>query len=138
MIATLGGLTFLGDGSLGTYTLEDMPGWWGGFEMRHAQTPRPNGHGDFDAPGHRGGRLLTLVGHVHASTDSAFEDALAALEEVLDSGGAGYLQVEQAADTWKIRVRRHGAVDIDVLKYGTAARFQLHLWAPNPDKELVP
>lgn len=138
MNATLDGLTFLGDGSLGTYTLEEITGWWGGVEMRHASIPRPNADGDFDAPVFQSGRLLTLVGHVHASTDAAFETAMQALEDLLADGSKEALTVEQASATYAIEVRRHGLPDFAVLVYGRAARFQLHLWAPDPEKELVP
>ena len=138
MNATLDGLEFVADGSVGTYTLEEIPGWWGGVSMRHEQTPRPNGHGDFDAPAYRSGRLVTLRGQVQASTDAGFEAALQALEDVLADGSAGALTVAQASGTYTIQVRRHGDVDIDVLTFGRVARYQMQLWAADPDKELVP
>lgn len=138
MNATLGTLEFVADGTLGTYTLEEIIGWWGGVEMRHASTPRPNSDGDFDAPGYKSGRLITLRGHVNTSTDSAFETAMQALEDVLADGSKSALTVEQASGTYEIQVRRHGSPDINVLVYGRAASFQLQLWAPAPDKELVP
>lgn len=138
MNATLDTLEFVADGSSGAYTLEDIIGWWGGVEMRHASTPRPNGHGDFDSPAYQSGRLVTLRGQVHATTDASFEAALQALENVLADGSKSALTVEQASTTYTLQVRRHGAPDIRILVYGRVASFQLQLWAPDPTKELVP
>ena len=138
MIATLGGLTFAGDASDATYTLAKLDGWWGGADLRHDTTHRPNGHGDFDAPGYLTGRLITLSGLIRATDATAFEAAMAALEDLLADGSKDEFAVEQASGTYTAQVRRQGEVDIDITVYGRSARYQLHLWAPDPTKVLVP
>jgi hypothetical protein len=138
MYATLGGLEFRGDGESATYTLIDIPGWWGGSDFRHETNPRPNGRGDFDAPVFEGGRIITLQGQVHTSSNSGFESALADLEELLGDGSMGTLTVVQALGTYTIGVRRHGKPDIETLLYGRLARYQVQLWAPDPEKVLAP
>jgi hypothetical protein len=138
MYATLGALTFRGDDQPATYTIAKMPGWWGGVDFRHEQEPRPTSDGDFDAPVTQSGRIITLEGQVHASGAEEFEDAIAALEDLLGDGSMGTLTVYQANGTYTLQVRRHGGLNLDVLLYGHNARYQVQLWAPNPAKVLVP
>lgn len=138
MYATLDGLTFRADGAATTYTLSDIPGWWGGADFRHETFARPNSDGDFDAPVFQAGRILTLQGQVQTTDDEGFEDAIAALEGLLADGSMGTLTVYQANGTYTIGVRRHGGLNVEVLLYGRVARYQLQLWAPDPAKELVP
>lgn len=136
MIATLGGLTFVGDAGPATYTIEEggLVGWFGGVEMRHESIPRPLGNGDFPAPGYLGSRIITLSGLILADNATDFENAIAALEEVLDDGSEGEFAVEQATGTFTVQVRMHGAPDIDPQVYGSVARYQLQLWAADPTK----
>ena len=139
MNATWGGLTFVGDEGAATYTLEKIIGWWGGVEMRHESTPRPNADGDFDSPAYLGGRVITLRGLIKADDDpAAFEAALAALDEAGDDGSKSEFTLEQASATYSVQARRHGTPDIDITVYGRSARYQLQLWAPDPTKELAP
>jgi len=139
MLATWGGLTFVGDDSAATYTLEKVIGWWGGVEMRHESTPRPNADGDFDSPAYLGGRVITLRGLILADDDpAAFEAALAALDEAGADGSKSEFTLEQAAATYSVQARRHGSLDFDPIVWGRRGRYQLQLWAPDPAKELVP
>lgn len=135
MIATLGGLEFVGDGDdTATYTLDadGLGGWFGGVEMRHDTIPRPSSHGDFDAPGFLSGRIITLSGLILTADDSAFEAAIKALEALLADGSAGELEVQQTSGTYTAEVRRHGAPDIAVVVYGRVGRYQLQFWSPDP------
>jgi hypothetical protein len=138
--ATLGGLTFVGDGSAATYTLEKLDGWFGGVEMRREMIPRPNSDGDFDSPGYLGGRVITLSGLILAADDAAaFETAMMALEDLLADGSMAEFAVTQAGGTYTAQVRRHGAPDIDAsVLYGSVGRYQVQLWAPDPSKVLLP
>jgi hypothetical protein len=141
MIATLGGLTFVGGGGAATYTIEDdgLKGWFEGVEMRRETIPRPNGDGDFDAPGHLGPRLITLTGLILTDDDpAAFEVAMKALEDLLADGGMGTFTVEQATGTYTSEVRRHGSPEVVIEMYGMQARYRLQLWAPDPTKVLLP
>lgn len=138
MYATLGGLTFRADDAPATYTLAKITGWWGGADFRHETTPRPTSDGDFDAPVTKGGLILSPEGQVHASGAVEFEDAVAALEDLLGDGSMDTLTVYQANGTYAVEVRRHGGLSLDVIAYGRLARYQFQLWAPNPAKVLVP
>jgi hypothetical protein len=139
--ATLGGLTFVGGGGTATYTIDrdGLKGWFEGVEMRRETIARPNGDGDFDAPGYLGPRLITLTGLILTDDDpEAFEVAMKALEDLLADGGMDTFTVEQATGTYTAQVRRHGSPEIDLVAYGSTARYRLQLWAPDPTKELVP
>lgn len=138
MIVTFGSLEFVGDGSPATYTLASLGGWFGGVEMRHEMTSRPNAHGDFDAPVYKSGRIITLSGLILASDVASYEAAVDALETITQGSSASTLTVAQASGTYTILCRRHGSLEIDPVVYGHQARYQFHLWARNPDKELVP
>lgn len=141
MIATLGGLTFVGDGSAATYTIErdGLKGWFDGVEMRHESIPRPLADGDFDSPGYLGPRLITLTGRILTNDDpAAFETAMAALDGLLADGSKDTFTVEQALGTYTAEVRRHGAPEIFIEVYGRRARYRLQLWAPDPAKVFVP
>lgn len=134
MYATIGSHTFQGGAEPSLFTLSKMHGWWGGGEFRHDQQQRPTADGDFDAPVYRAGRIITLEGQVHATSDTQFENAIATLEDLLGDGSAGTLTVYQANGTYTIEVRRHGGLNLEILAYGRLARYQLQLWAPNPEK----
>src|SRR5687768_15573667 len=101
--ATLGGLTFVADGSPATYTINrrgGLKGWFEGVEMRREIIRRPIGDGDFPAPGRLGPRLNTLSGLILANDDPvAFEAAMADLETLLDDGSMGTFTVVQASGT---------------------------------------
>ena len=140
MNATLGGLTFVGGGGAATYTIfrDGLKGWFEGVEMRRETIPRPNGNGDFDAPGYLGPRLITLSGFILTADASAFEVAMKALEDLLADGGMDTFAVEQATGTYTAEVRRHGSPEIIIEVYGSRARYRLQLWAPDPTKVLLP
>jgi len=137
MYATLDGLEFRGDAEPTTYTIARMPGWWG-TDFRHEQVARPTAAGDFDAPVFQSGRIITLEGLVLATSTSAFESACDALENLLADGSADTLTVYQESATYTLEVRRHGGLNLDITVYGRTARYQIQLWAPDPEKVLVP
>jgi hypothetical protein len=139
--ATLGGLTFVGDDGPATYTIfrDGLKGWFEGVEMRREIVGRPNGNGDFPAPGRLGSRLVTLSGLILTADDpEAFEVAMAALEDLIADGGMDTLTVEQATGTYTLEVGRLGSPEIIIEVYGSRARYRLQLWAPDPTKVLVP
>lgn len=140
MNATLGGLTFVGGEGAATYTIweDGLNGWFEGVEMRRETIPRPNGNGDFDAPGYLGARYITLTGLILADDAAAFEAAMKALEDLLADGGMDTFAVEQETGTYTAQVRRHGSPEIAIEMWGKRARYRLQLWAPNPTKVLIP
>lgn len=134
MIATLGGIEFVGNGDPATYTIETdgLKGWMDGVESRHDSTPRPTTHGDFDAPTFLTGRLVSITGLVLASSPAGYEAAVQALSGLLADGSSSELSVEQNSVTLTATVRRHGKPDIVDMVYGQTARYRLQLWAPDP------
>jgi hypothetical protein len=134
MIATLGGLTFVGDGGTATYSIfpDGLRGWFDGVEMRREKIARAAAVGDFPAPGFLGPRLITISGLIRATSDVDFENAMSALATLLDDGSMDDLVVEQATGTFSISVGRDGAPDIVIEVYGSVARYRLQLWAPDP------
>lgn len=135
MYATIGSHTFQGGSGDSLFTLTNIQGWWGGSDFRHEQQARLNGDGDFDAPVYRGGRILTLEGHVQATSTTQFENALDILDNLLGDGSMGTLTVVQGTGSYSLQVRRHGGLNLDILVYGELARYQFQLWAPDPAKE---
>jgi hypothetical protein len=139
--ATLGGLTFVGGEGAATYTIweDGLNGWFEGAEMRREKIARPNGAGDFPAPGYLGPRLITLTGLILTDNDpAAFEVAIKALEDLLADGSTDTFTVEQASGTYTAEVGRDGTPEIAIELYGTRARYRLQLWAPDPVKVLLP
>ena len=147
MRATLDGLEFIGDptptelasgDALYLIDPDGLKGWFDGVEMRHETTPRPNAPGDFDAPAFLGPRLISIRGSLVASSAVDFENAMAALDELLADGSMAEFAVVQATGTYTAQVRRHGAVEFKDARYGVMTRFRFELWAPDPTKVLVP
>jgi hypothetical protein len=134
MIASLGGLDFVGDGSDATYTIDTdgIKGWLDGVDTRRESIPRPSAHGEFDVPGYLTGRIITFSGLVLTGSDSDFENALAALSGLLADGSSDELSVTQATATLTASVRRNAAPQIDVEVYGLVARYRIQLWAADP------
>lgn len=141
-VSTYGGLTFYGDDTRPvTYTIwkDGLKGWFDGVEMRHESIPRPNGNGDFDAPGYLGPRVITQTGLILAEDDpEAFETAMSALENMGSDGSKTEFAVQQANGTFGVLARRHGAPEIIIELYGTRARYRFQVWAPDPTKVLIP
>lgn len=142
-ISTYGGLTFYGDDTRpATYTIwkDGLKGWFSGVEMRHESIPRPNGDGDFDAPGRKGPRIITQTGLILADGDpEAFENAMSALGDMGSDGSKSEFAVQQATGTFGILARMHGEPEIIVELYGSRARYRFQLWAPLPAKyEVTP
>jgi hypothetical protein len=141
VVATVGGLTFSGDGSTATYTLDSdgLKGWWvGGTSMRREYVDRPNQHGQFSTPGYLSGRIVTLSGQVQADDPEAFEDALEALGALLEDGDSDTLTVTSASGVRTAEVARYGEPMVRVLVYGSVAEYQFQLWAPDPTRVVVP
>lgn len=132
MNVTLGGLTFMGDGTNATYTVAALPGWLDGVGTRRDSIPRPSAHGDFDVPTYLSGRVVSIVGMVHAGSVSAYEAAIADLTGLLADGSSGEMSVAQASGTLTAMVRRDGEPDIQHVVYGQTARFRVQFWAADP------
>lgn len=134
MLATLGGLEFVGDGAAATYTIEadGLKGWLEGPGFRRQGTARPTGHGDFDSPVYLTGRVVTLSGLILTDTVSEYEDAIAALTGLLADGSAGELSVQQDTVTLTATVRRAGSPDFVPVVYGKVGRYRIDLWAADP------
>jgi hypothetical protein len=140
--ATVGGLTFQAGGSAATYTIGDngLDGWFvGGTSMRRQYVDRPNHPGQFATPGYLSGRIVTLSGMVLGTGDEeAFEDALDALDALLEDGGSDTLTVTTPKGAKTATVFRYGEPQLRILVYGSVAEYQIQLWAPDPEKVVVP
>jgi hypothetical protein len=131
--ATLGSLTFVGDAGAATYTLEELDGWFvNSATMRREYVDRPNQHGQFATPGFLSGRIVTLSGKVHASSDADFEAALVALSGLLADGESDTLTVTTGVGATTATVYRYGMPRTRVIVWGSLAEYQLQLWAPDP------
>ena len=140
-VSTYGGLTFYGDDTpTAVYTIwNDGLKGFDGVEVRHEQIARPNGNGDFDAPGYLGPRIITQTGLILADGDpETYEDAIAALAEMGADGSIAEFTVELANGTFSVMARRHGDIEIVRELYGRRARYRFQLWAPDPTKVLIP
>jgi hypothetical protein len=139
--ATIGGLTFQ-SGASATYTIGEngLEGWFvGGTSMRREYVDRPNHPGQFATPGYLSGRIVTLSGKVLGTGDEeAFEDALDALDALLEDGGSDTLTVTTPKGAKTATVFRYGEPQLRILVYGSVAEYQIQLWAPDPEKVVVP
>lgn len=129
MTATLGGLTFVGDGGAATYTIDELKY---GAGSRRDSIPRPSAHGDFDVPVFLTGMLVTISGLIHASSVAEYEAAVDALTGLLADGSSSELEVTQAVGSWTAMVRRSGEPDVTHLVYGETGRYQVQFWAADP------
>jgi hypothetical protein len=139
--ATIGGLTFQ-SGASATYTIGEngLEGWFvGGASMRREYVDRPNHPGQFATPGYLSGRIVTLSGKVLGTGDEeAFEDALDALDALLEDGGSDTLTVTTPKGAKTATVFRYGEPQLRIVVYGSVAEYQIQLWAPDPEKVVVP
>jgi hypothetical protein len=140
--ATVGGLTFQAGGAAATYTIAEngLEGWFvGGTSMRREYVDRPNHPGQFATPGYLSGRIVILSGRVLGTGDEeAFEDALDALDGLLADGGSDTLTVTTPKGAKTATVFRYGEPQLRILVYGSVAEYQIQLWAPDPEKVVVP
>jgi hypothetical protein len=140
--ATVGGLTFQAGGAAATYTIAEngLEGWFvGGTSMRREYVDRPTHDGQFATPGYLSGRIVTLSGRVLGTGDEeAFEDALDALDALLEDGGSDTLTVTTPKGAKTATVFRYGEPQLRILVYGSTAEYQIQLWAPDPAKVVVP
>jgi hypothetical protein len=140
--ATVGGLTFVGHEGPATYTIaaDGLKGWFvGGTSMRREYVDRPNQPGQFSTPGYLSGRLVEITGKVLVDDDAvAFEDALDALDALLEDGGSDTLTVTTPKGAKTATVFRYGEPQLRILVYGSVAEYQIQLWAPDPEKVVVP
>jgi hypothetical protein len=140
--ATVGGLTFIGHEGAATYTIAEdgLKGWFvGGAAMRREYVDRPNHHGQFATPGYLSGRIVEISGKVLVNDDpEAFEDALDALDALLADGGSDTLTVTTPKGAKTAVVSRYGEPQLRIVVYGSVAEYQIQLWAPDPEKVVVP
>lgn len=141
VVATVDGLTFADDGSA-TYTIDGdgLKGWFvGGASMRREYVDRPNQHGQFATPGYLSGRIVTISGQVQVVDDAAaFEAALDALDGLLADGGSATLTVTTPAGAKTATVFRYGEPQFRPILWGSTADYQFQLWAPDPERVVVP
>ena len=132
--ATLGALTFVGDDSAATYTIEreGLKGWFDGADSRRESIPRPAAHGDFNVPTYLGGRIISISGLILATSTAGYESAVSALSGLLADGSSDELSVTEDAGTLTATVRRHGAPEVIPQVYGKRARYRVQFWSPDP------
>jgi hypothetical protein len=107
-------------------------GWYSAPGERLDQDVKPVSDGVYDGPSYRDARLITLEGTVSGPTRIALDRALRRFAAVAaTSSTAKTLTVAEPDLTFAVSVKRARAPQIDRLTE-TAARWQLHLVAPDP------
>lgn len=135
MEALLESLVFDGTGRpLPKYTLESdgLEGLFGGSGVRRDGVARPAQHGGYSLPGYRDPRGFKLSGLVHSESWFGQENDLNAISSVLGDGGRGALTLQSEGSTRWAMVELADSPRCEVLVYGSIARYQLLLRAPDP------
>lgn len=111
---------------------DGLTGWVGGVAPRFDVIDRPLAHGAFDTPSRLGPRVLSLAGPIVARDMRELDNMIDQLVGVLASGQLVKLEVEQSGMSRWAMVKAGGAPAIDPEYWGPRARYELHLWAPDP------
>ena len=132
--ARIGGVVFSFSGGDGFVVGPDgWSGWDGGVSIRRDETPRPNGHGVFDAPGYLGGRLVAISGHILGKTPADTVNLAARLTGLLADGSKARLVVDTGSEVTWADVRLADQTQVTV--WGSDPRvadFMVQLFAPDP------
>ena len=135
MEAMLEGLVFDGTGRpFPKYTLgsDGLTGLFGGSGVRRESVSRPNQHGDFSLPGYRGARSFRLQGLVHSDSGFGQIQDLSAISSILGDGGSGVLSMQTEAGGRSVVVELADDPQVEILVYGSVARYMISLRAPDP------
>ena len=107
-----------------------LSGWFESTDGRMNGGDRPAAHGAFDVPVLRGGRTISVKGHIFAETSTALEAMQDQFTGLLADGQSDELEVQTSAGTKSatVRVVSAKAPELDE----TTATFLLQLFAADP------
>lgn len=127
------GLEFVGDEGPATYTIETdgLTGVLDGTGVRRDGDSRPNQDGEFEADGFLSGISGSISGLVRADSPYDYERAVRRLKSIPVRGVAP-LSVQSASGAVYCMAQRVGRVDVRPLVYGSAARYMVEWFAPDP------
>lgn len=116
-----------------TWRFESITGWKKGAGVDVTQTQRTINHGQFVQPGHRSGKVITIVGRIMAPDRALIPDALDRLNAVLADGGTGVFEFFDRTEgrRWT-DVQLLEEPDPDTWIGGPFVRYQLSLLAGSP------
>lgn len=132
----IGGVVFDGgDGHEGfTIASKGFVGWLDGVTQRRDDTPLPQAHGSFDAPGFGAARVVSIQGLCWADSDRKLGWYGRQLTGLLADGGmdrlvANYMGLEAFAD---MRLAAGSQTQFSTRIPGRLADYQIQFWAPDP------